>query len=900
MARRAYLYSTSLVLRWMVRLNIGVLLFLFAASPIVVPVFFNIARAAGNTYYVANAGLDSNVGTDTAHPWAHAPGMTACASTCGSTTLQPGDSVLFKRGDTWTGQQLWPNATGSSGNPLTFGAYGTGALPIFDGTGLSLSNLGILQIGTESYIVFDSFEVKNSTQDGIQLATCTNCTVSNCVVHDNQTDGVYFWDSSGSTITYNNIYHSNLAANGKYHGLFIQGPANGTYSGPTITHNHSHDNVGGNAGNFTNDANGIYIGQTGVLNTYNGAVISDNEIDHNGNNTQPAGQDGRGLVVGDVGGSFTITRNYFHDNVSSGMFFGVSATANATITYNVFSRNGLRGVGWQSNGTVYAYNNTIFDDLTPGGSNGGTGILTDGTGTFYIKNNIIATKMNSFAAYILTNNSTLPAGISNNVYWDLTNGAGGLAFLYNGTRETFAQWVSLTGETGSQESDPKLNNPASADFTLQSSSPAIDAGANLGSPYNMGLDPRSSFPWSTLDQGIYGSWDIGAFVYVPNLGSGNQQAPRYDFLNNSATSATSNHTLVFTLQNSLDNTGGSASDTLAFTFQSNFDLSHITCGDVNVATGTRFLFNVASPEPRTNCPNTATSWGLLVNSASRTITFTVPTVVKTYVATGTILTVSIGSNANYQNQGTHWIINPSDAGTKSITIGGTFGGYGQFLVSVNPALQVSAQINESLTLVLTGLSGSGTGGMNSCSSDGTHDAEDSASISLINTTAASAPFGTLSANTFYEGCQKVSVSTNAGNGYTIAVREDHSLRTPSGLTIADTGCDGSGCLNTPSTAAAWVTNTNSGLGISCAHSATSQSCWTASPNWINGTRWAPIASEGKNNPTGGAQTPAIFSGLSSATSVEVITKAKYRVAVPNAQAAGTYTNLVSFIATPMY
>ena len=473
---------------------------------------------------------------------------------------------------------------------------------------------------------------------------------------------------------------------------------------------------------------------------------------------------------------------------------------------------------------------------------------------------------------------------------------------WGATAYNFANWKTNSGQDpNSISANPLFTNAAGNDFTLQSSSPAIDTGTTLGSPYNMALDPRTSFPWSTLDQNIYGSWEIGAFVYVPNLGSGNQTEPRYDFLNNSAIPATSNHTLVFTVQNSLDNTGGSASDTLALTFQSNFDLTHITCGDVNVATGTRFLFNVASPEPRTNCPNTATSWGLLVNSAARTITITVPATVRTYVATGTILTVNIGSNANYQNQGTHWIVNPTDAGTKSVTIGGTFGGYGQILVSVNTAVQLSATINETLTLKLTGLNGSGTGGMNSCSSNGTTDAEDSASINLINTTAASVPFGTLSsANTFYEGCQKVSVSTNAGNGYTLSVREDHSLRTASGLIIADTGCDASGCLNTPSTAAAWVTNTNSGLGISCAQAATSTSCSTVNPNWANGTHWSPIANEGSNNPIGGAETPAIFSGLSAATSVEVITKAKYRVAIPISQAAGVYTNLVSFIATPVF
>jgi hypothetical protein len=72
MTRKAYLYSTSLVLRWMIRLNIGVLLLLFAASPIVVPIFFNIAEASGTTYYVDNCvtvGNDSNNGTAPSTPW---------------------------------------------------------------------------------------------------------------------------------------------------------------------------------------------------------------------------------------------------------------------------------------------------------------------------------------------------------------------------------------------------------------------------------------------------------------------------------------------------------------------------------------------------------------------------------------------------------------------------------------------------------------------------------------------------------------------------------------------------------------------------------------------------------------------------------------------------------------
>lgn len=65
--------------------------------------------------------------------------------------------------------------------------------------------------------------------------------------------------------------------------------------------------------------------------------------------------------------------------------------------------------------------------------------------------------------------------------------------------------------------DPDLN----ADYTLKSTSPAIDAGKDLGITYQNGLDPDSVWPTAkgggsitTLDQDNYGfGWEIGAFVY---------------------------------------------------------------------------------------------------------------------------------------------------------------------------------------------------------------------------------------------------------------------------------------------------------------------------------------------------------------------------------------------------
>lgn len=53
------------------------------------------------------------------------------------------------------------------------------------------------------------------------------------------------------------------------------------------------------------------------------------------------------------------------------------------------------------------------------------------------------------------------------------------------------------------------------DFRLQSNSPAINTGTNIGSPYNLAFDPSNvSWPPSTIDQNTQGSaWEIGAFTY---------------------------------------------------------------------------------------------------------------------------------------------------------------------------------------------------------------------------------------------------------------------------------------------------------------------------------------------------------------------------------------------------
>jgi len=84
------------------------------------------AGARATTYYVSSsAGNDSNNGTSVSTPWqtiGHVNGQ----------TFSPGDSILFKRGDVWN-EGLATASSGSSGNPITFDAYGTGAAPNLTG-----------------------------------------------------------------------------------------------------------------------------------------------------------------------------------------------------------------------------------------------------------------------------------------------------------------------------------------------------------------------------------------------------------------------------------------------------------------------------------------------------------------------------------------------------------------------------------------------------------------------------------------------------------------------------------------------------------------------------------------------------------------------------------------------
>ena len=75
-------------------------------------------------YYVSAQGNDAASGLTPATPW-------LTIEKVNKTQFAPGDAILFRRGDAWReGQALYGLSNGVAGRPITFGAYGEGAKPL--------------------------------------------------------------------------------------------------------------------------------------------------------------------------------------------------------------------------------------------------------------------------------------------------------------------------------------------------------------------------------------------------------------------------------------------------------------------------------------------------------------------------------------------------------------------------------------------------------------------------------------------------------------------------------------------------------------------------------------------------------------------------------------------------
>jgi hypothetical protein len=529
------------------------------------------------TYYVdCNAGNDSNPGTSTSAAW-------ATVGKVNNSSFNAGDAILFNKGCTWRAQ-LVPPSSGSAGNPITFGAYGSGAAPILRGSSLVTSwtlssgviyyasvswspnmvfqdgvpltletntgamiagsyfydgasrlyvrmtdgsnpsghtieashfpivtagptggSAGLVDIANQNYITLDGLDIQESNEYGVRVHIANFVTVQNssfeygyqnCITPDQGGGGLA--NSTNLTITSNTFSHCgvNRPRAGGTEGVAIDfaGIQTGIASQNTLIDGYGEGiQVNGGASNITITKNlitngrfiGIYV-SAGYVNggdTTN-VVVSYNKVAMIADNAQP-------YAIALETGSWIINGVEMYGNlgdcsghVAAGLLFGFTRTGaikNATIVNNTIA-NCYFGI--QANGPTVDTSNVFKNNIL------------DATYPWWLAD---TNESNYSPDYEVLYNS----GGSNVVHWVDTDYT--LAAFQNAKSKM----------VHSIEGDPKLTNAAGGDFTLQSSSPTIDAGTNLGSTYQNGLSSSSVWPASvmTLNQNSFGKgWEIGAFV----------------------------------------------------------------------------------------------------------------------------------------------------------------------------------------------------------------------------------------------------------------------------------------------------------------------------------------------------------------------------------------------------
>ena len=365
------------------------------------------AAASGRTYYVDSVGgNDTNSGTSASSAW-------RTLSKASSAPLVPGDQLLLRRGDTWTGSlQIIKSGTGAA--PIMFDAYGTGAAPLITGAGTCIAVSG-------SYVVVRDLHADNCSWAGIAIAGAGDRAERNLITHN--AAGVDVKPTATGAV----IVHNELRDNNKM---------------SVLTKSPSNDDSGAFGISLHGDNSEI------AYNTISGSSAFSYDYGIDGAAVEVYG--GRG--------------NNIHHNlaVDDDAFteLGNPRSADNTFTYNVY-RSSL--------------SNSIFLVTRGGNSSLGPVVRTmAGNNTAYLT----GSSSEGFVCYAGCNRQILR--LRNNIFQVVWK-AGYADAAFDEDYDLFYRGIfQFTRGAHSRVANPQFVDPGSGNFHLQSTSPAIDAGTNIG------------------------------------------------------------------------------------------------------------------------------------------------------------------------------------------------------------------------------------------------------------------------------------------------------------------------------------------------------------------------------------------------------------------------------------
>lgn len=151
------------------------------------------ARKASAFYISTSTGNDNNDGLTEFTAW-KTLGMVNALE------LVPGDSLLFKSGDTFVGKLSIVNEGGLPEKPILISSYGDGTQPVFDGDGY----LSAIDIVNSGFLHFSDIEIKND--GGPAKPGDSEILRYGMYIQNTYTDGTYFEHYRLNNLTFKNIF----------------------------------------------------------------------------------------------------------------------------------------------------------------------------------------------------------------------------------------------------------------------------------------------------------------------------------------------------------------------------------------------------------------------------------------------------------------------------------------------------------------------------------------------------------------------------------------------------------------------------------------------------------------------------------------------------------------------